>query len=70
MQAQVQHSALGGMAGSKADPAALLRLYLAHGRLQEAAQLAIQHLTLLQEQAWGPHAAGLSAIEQKGSCLV
>ncbi|KAK9796306.1 hypothetical protein WJX73_000064 [Symbiochloris irregularis] len=42
---------LGGMAGGLADPAALLRLYLAHGRLQNAAQLAIQHLTSWQKQA-------------------
>ena len=41
---------LGGMAGGLADPAALLRLYLAHGRLQSAAQLAIQHLTAWHKQ--------------------
>lgn len=45
---------LGGMAGGVADPAALLRLYLSHGRLQNAAQLAIQHLTTWHKQVSNP----------------
>jgi hypothetical protein len=32
------------MAGATADPAALLRIYLRHGRLVDAAQLATHHL--------------------------
>jgi hypothetical protein len=34
----------GGMAGSAADPAALLRVYLQHGRLLEAGELVLEHL--------------------------
>jgi hypothetical protein len=33
-----------GMAGSAGDPAALLRLYMRHSRLRDAAQLALRHL--------------------------
>jgi hypothetical protein len=36
--------AAGGMAGSAADPAALLRVYLQHGRLLEAGELVLEHL--------------------------
>lgn len=32
------------MAGSAGDPAALLRLYMRHGRVRDAAQLALRHL--------------------------
>ena len=34
----------GGMAGGKADPAALMRAYIEHDRLQDAAQVAVHHL--------------------------
>lgn len=41
----------GGMTGSAADPAALLRLYLKHGRLQDAASLVVDHVARwLQQQ--------------------
>lgn len=39
-----------GMAGSLADPAALLRIYIKHGRLQDAAMLALSHLHAWQSQ--------------------
>jgi hypothetical protein len=38
----------GGMADAAADPAALLRLYMQHGRLLDAAQLAVSHLDAWQ----------------------
>jgi hypothetical protein len=40
----------GGMAGAAADPAALLRVYIKHGRLLDAAQLAKDHLEAWQRQ--------------------
>jgi hypothetical protein len=40
----------GGMAGAAADPAALLRVYIQHGRLLDAAQLAKDHLEAWQRQ--------------------
>jgi len=41
-------SAAGGMAGGPEDPAALLRVYLRHGRLDDAADLALEHLSAWQ----------------------
>ncbi len=38
------HGGYAGMAGAAADPAALLRLYLQHGCLEEAAVLVLAHL--------------------------
>ncbi len=45
-----------GMAGSLADPAALLRLYVKHGRLRDAAMVALSHL-----QAWQSQVSYLAA---------
>jgi hypothetical protein len=39
-----------GMAGALEDPAALLRIYMRHGRLSEAAKLAIRCLHSWQMQ--------------------
>ncbi|BDA47676.1 probable nuclear pore complex protein Nup160 at C-terminar half [Coccomyxa sp. Obi] len=55
-----------GMAGSAADPAALLRIYIKRGRLEDAASLALTHLHAWQTQVvdverqrhggvWFPH---------------
>lgn len=38
----------GGMAGAPDDPASLLRVYLRHGRLEDAASLALEHLSAWQ----------------------
>ncbi|WIA39183.1 hypothetical protein OEZ86_005308 [Tetradesmus obliquus] len=40
----------GGMAGAAADPAALMRVFIKHGRLLDAAQLAKDHLEAWQRQ--------------------
>ncbi|KAF6256777.1 hypothetical protein COO60DRAFT_79428 [Scenedesmus sp. NREL 46B-D3] len=40
----------GGMAGAAADPAALMRVYVKHGRLLDAAQLAKDHMEAWQRQ--------------------
>jgi hypothetical protein len=40
----------GGMAGGSADPSALLRLYLRHGRLAAAAALVLDHLAAWQRR--------------------
>ena len=40
---------VGGMAGGPADPAALLRVYLKHGRLEDAAGLVLEHLAGWQQ---------------------
>jgi hypothetical protein len=40
----------GGMAGTAADPAALMRLYIKHGRLLDAAELAKAHMEAWQRQ--------------------
>jgi hypothetical protein len=45
-------AAAGGMAGGPDDPAALLRVYARHGRLADAAELALAHLAAWQ--AAGP----------------
>lgn len=50
-----------GMAGVTADPAALLRVYLRHGRLLDAAQLATRHL-----QA----ATGGNSVQRQRHCKV
>lgn len=50
-----------GMAGVTADPAALLRIYLRHGRLVDAAQLATHHL-----QA----ATGGNSVQRQRHCKV
>ena len=47
-----------GMAGSAADPAALLRIYMRQGRVEDAAMLALTHLHAWQTQVtitccWG-----------------
>jgi hypothetical protein len=41
-------SSSGGMAGAPDDPAALLRVYVRHGRLDAAAELALEHLAAWQ----------------------
>ncbi len=43
-----------GMAGSAADPAALLRIYIKRGRLEDAASLALTHLHAWQTQVTLP----------------
>ncbi len=40
----------GSMAGSAADPAALLRVYLKHRRLEDAAELVLEHLEAWQSE--------------------
>ena len=42
---------LAGMGGAGPDPAALLRLLLTYGRLQEAATLAVSYLDYWDKQA-------------------
>lgn len=45
-----------GMAGSAADPVALLRIYIKRGRLEDAASLALTHLHAWQTQVtFAPH---------------
>ena len=39
-----------GMAGSSADPTALLRIYMKRGRLEDAATLALTHLHAWETQ--------------------
>ncbi len=39
-----------GMAGSQADPAALLRVLMKHGRVEQAAALALQYLKAWQTE--------------------
>ena len=48
--AQVQDASK-GMAGSQADPAALLRVLMKHGRVEQAATLALQYLKAWQTEA-------------------
>ena len=48
-----------GMAGSMGDPAALLRLYMKHGRLRDAAQLALSHLHAWRTQVSRPLACSV-----------
>eukprot|EP00775_Hariotina_reticulata_P002523 gene2523-2825_t len=45
------HAAAGGMAGFSADPAGLLRVYIKHGRLVDAAQLVQEHLEAWQRNS-------------------
>lgn len=39
-----------GMAGSQSDPASLLRVLIRHGRIEQAAALALQYLRAWQTQ--------------------
>ena len=51
MQEQGATGAAKGMGGSKVDPAALIRVYVKHDRLQDAALLSMRYLNAWQTQA-------------------
>lgn len=59
--AQEEKGGRGGMAGGTADPAALLRLYIQHGKLEEATRLTVQSMSAWRMQARPSDAPCLAA---------